>query len=62
MGSNPAEDDGFLRTISNRGALSFGEVKPAAPCCNILRHVKETHEYDRNILLAKLIISFAMSF
>jgi hypothetical protein len=32
-GSNPAEDDGFLRVIKIRGTTSFGaEVKPSVPC------------------------------
>jgi hypothetical protein len=33
--------DGFLRAIKIRSTPSFGrEVKPWAPCRNILRHVK----------------------
>jgi hypothetical protein len=32
-GSNPAEDDGFLRVIKIRSTTSFGgEVKPSVPC------------------------------
>jgi hypothetical protein len=32
-GSNPAEDDGFLRVIKIRITTSFGgEVKPSIPC------------------------------
>jgi hypothetical protein len=32
-GSNPAEDDGFLRVIKFRSTTSFGgEVKPSVPC------------------------------
>jgi hypothetical protein len=32
-GSNPAEDDGFLRVIKIRSMTSFGgEVKPSVPC------------------------------
>jgi hypothetical protein len=32
-GSNPAEDDGFLRVITIRSTTSFGEeVKPLVPC------------------------------
>jgi hypothetical protein len=39
-GSNPSEDDGFLRVIKIRSTISFGgEVNPSAPC-KILRHVK----------------------
>jgi hypothetical protein len=32
-GSNPGEDDGFLRVIKIRSTTSFGgEVKPSVPC------------------------------
>jgi hypothetical protein len=48
-GSNPAEDDGFLRAIKIHSTTSFGgEVKPQAPCRKILRHNKETYEYERD--------------
>jgi hypothetical protein len=41
-GSNPTEGDGFLRAIKIRSTTAFGgEVKPSAPCCKILRHVKD---------------------
>jgi hypothetical protein len=41
VGSNPTEDDGFLRVIKIRSTLSFGvEVKPLAPRRKILRNVK----------------------
>jgi hypothetical protein len=44
-GSNPAESDGFLRVIKIGGMPSFGgEVKPLAPCCKILRYVKDPYE------------------
>jgi hypothetical protein len=40
VGSNSAEDDGFLRVIKIRSTTSFGgEVKPSTPCRKILRHV-----------------------
>jgi hypothetical protein len=40
-GSNPAEDDGFLRAIKICSTTSFGgEVKPSASCLKILQHVK----------------------
>jgi hypothetical protein len=49
-GLNPAEGDGFLRAIKIRSMPSFGgEVKPSAPCCNILRHDKEPYEYERDL-------------
>jgi hypothetical protein len=34
VGSNLAEDSGFLRVIKIRSTASFGgEVKPSVPCC-----------------------------
>jgi hypothetical protein len=43
LGSNPAEDDGFLRAIEIRSKTSIGgEVKPLLPCRKFLRHVKES--------------------
>jgi hypothetical protein len=45
-GSNPAEDNGFLRVIKIRSTTSFvGELKLSVPCRKILRHVKEPCEY-----------------
>jgi hypothetical protein len=44
--SNPDEGDGFLKAM--KSTASFGrEVKPAAPCRKILRHVKDSLRYDR---------------
>jgi hypothetical protein len=41
----PCRGDGFLTAIKIRGTSSFGwEVKPDAPCCKILRHVKRSLE------------------
>jgi hypothetical protein len=41
-GSNPAEDNVFLRAIKIWNIISFGgEVKLSVPCCKILQHVKE---------------------
>jgi hypothetical protein len=43
IGSNPGEDDCFLRTIKIRNKTSFGvEVKPSVPCRKILQHVKDS--------------------
>jgi hypothetical protein len=48
-GSNPAEDDGFLRVIKICRMPSFGgEIKLSSPCCKILQHVKEPYEYERD--------------
>jgi hypothetical protein len=48
-GSYPAEDDGFLRALKINSTISFaGKIKPSVPCCNILRHVKDPYEYERN--------------
>jgi hypothetical protein len=42
VGSNPADDDGFLRGIQIRSTTSFGgEVKLSVPCRKILRHVED---------------------
>jgi hypothetical protein len=41
VGSNPTEGDGFLRVTKSHSVPSFrGEVKPLAPCCKILQHIK----------------------
>jgi hypothetical protein len=49
-GSNPAEDDGFLRVIKVCSMTSFGgEVKPLVPCFD-LWHVKEPYENERYAL------------
>jgi hypothetical protein len=49
VGSNPAESDGFLRTIKIRGTNSFGgEVKPSAPFPKILWYVKDPLRYDKD--------------
>jgi hypothetical protein len=48
-GSDPAEEDGFLRVINICSTTSFrGEVKLSVPCCYISQHVKEPHEYERD--------------
>jgi hypothetical protein len=40
-GSNPAEDDGILRTIKIRITNFFGgKVKKSAPCSKILQNAK----------------------
>jgi hypothetical protein len=41
VGSNLAEDGGFLKAIKIQSTTSFeGEVKPPVPCRKTLRHVK----------------------
>jgi hypothetical protein len=48
-GSNPIEDDVFLRAVTIRSTTSFGWVaKPSAPCRKILRNVKVLLRYDRD--------------
>jgi hypothetical protein len=48
-GLNPAEGNGFLRTIKIHSTISFdGEVKPSAPCHKILWHTKDPLRYDRD--------------
>jgi hypothetical protein len=50
-GSNPVQDDGFLRAIKIRSTTSFGgNVTPSVPCRKSLQHVKETYKYERDIL------------
>jgi len=50
-GSNPAEDDGFLKATKICSTTSFEEeVKPSAPCREILWHVKESYEYEGDTL------------
>jgi hypothetical protein len=47
-GFKPGQGYGFLRTITIRSTPSFEwEVKPEAPCRNILRHVKDHLRYLR---------------
>jgi hypothetical protein len=42
MGSDLAEDGGFLRAIIIRITTFFrGEVKLVVPCCKTLQHVKD---------------------
>jgi hypothetical protein len=53
-GSNTAVGDGFLVGIKIRSTLSFGrEVKPSAPCCKVLRHVKDPFEELKRYSLRK---------
>jgi hypothetical protein len=55
-GSNPAEDDGFLREIKILSMTSFGgQVKTSALCREILRHVKTPAEYEKDALSAKFM-------
>jgi hypothetical protein len=43
--------EGFLRAIKISITPSFGrELKPEAPCRNILGHTKEFYEFERNII------------
>jgi hypothetical protein len=44
----------FLRAIEIRRTTSFGgNVKPSDPCLNILWHVKDPYEYERDTSKAK---------
>jgi hypothetical protein len=53
-GSNPADDDEFLRELRIRSTTSYGgEVKPSVPCRKILQRVKEPYEYERDTSYAK---------
>jgi hypothetical protein len=49
-GSNPDENDGFLRAIKIRSATSFTrEVKSSVPSRKIYGMLKEPYEYERYI-------------
>jgi hypothetical protein len=63
MGSNPAEDDGFLRAIKIQNITSFrGEVEPSVPCHNILWHVKGPDKYEKRYFVGKIHCNFLPSF
>jgi hypothetical protein len=59
----PGRGDGFLRAMKICSTFSFGEeVKPEAPCCKILQHVKLTCTYEQKYFSRpKFIIPFARS-
>jgi hypothetical protein len=58
-GSNPAEDDGFLRSIKIHSTPSFGgEVKPSVPCRKILQHVKEPCRVWKRYFVGKIQRTF----
>jgi hypothetical protein len=62
-GSKVADNNRFLRTIQIRNTASFGgEAKPSVPRRKILRHVKETYEYERDTSLAKFSGHFLANF
>jgi hypothetical protein len=51
LGSNLAEDDGYLTAIKIHSTTSVrGEVKPSVPCSKILQHVKEPYKYEQDNL------------
>jgi hypothetical protein len=57
-GSNPADDDGFLRVIKIHSATSFGgEVKPSVPCHH-LQHVKEPYEHEKMLCRQNSVAMF----
>jgi hypothetical protein len=61
-GSNPAEDNRFIRETKIRTAILFGgEVKPPSTCRKILRHVKETFDYERDTSSTKFSGHFSPS-
>jgi hypothetical protein len=50
-GAKLSEDNGFLRMMIICNTASFrGEVKPSVPCHKILRHIKESHKYQKDTL------------
>jgi hypothetical protein len=61
-GSNPADDDGFLRLIKVCNTPFFrGEVKQFVSC-EILQHVKETYKYEKRYFEGKIHGHFLPSF
>jgi hypothetical protein len=62
-GSNPVDDDRFLRAINIRSMTFFGkEVKPPVPYRKMLRHVKERYEYETDTSYVKFIGNFFAKF
>jgi hypothetical protein len=61
-GSNPAEDDVFLRAIEIPSTRSFGgKVKPSAPYLKILWRIKEPFEVRTEIICKAKFIPLATS-
>jgi hypothetical protein len=48
-GFKPGRGDGFLRAIKIGITPFRREIKPSALCRNILRHVKELCQHERDI-------------
>jgi hypothetical protein len=38
-----------------------GEVKPPAPCCKLLRHIKDIYRYEKRYFIGKIVISRQVS-
>jgi hypothetical protein len=54
MGSNPAEDSGFLKAVNIHSTISFrGEVKSLVPCVD-LRCSKEPYERKKRCFVGKI--------
>jgi hypothetical protein len=52
--------DGMFKVMKIHSTPYFGgKIKQSAPCCKILRHVKELYDYKREISWKKSIISLA---
>jgi hypothetical protein len=56
VGSNPAEDVGFLRAIKILSMTSSGgEVKPSVPCHKFVQHAVEPYyKYEKRYLVGKI--------
>jgi hypothetical protein len=62
VGSNLAEDDGFLRAIKIRSATSFGgEVKPSVPCRKMYGMLKNPTSMKKHFI-DKIQLSFLAKF
>jgi hypothetical protein len=63
MGSNPANDDGFLQAIKIHSMTSFcWKVRPSAPCQKILQHLKEPCGVGKQYFVSKIMVIFSPCF
>jgi hypothetical protein len=60
VGSNPSEDDGFLREMIHRMTSLRGEVKLSVPYCNFLWLVK-IHTVRKRYFVRKILGHLSLS-
>jgi hypothetical protein len=62
-GSNPGDEDGFLRAIKILSKTSFGgDARPSPPCRRILRHVKDPYTYGKRYFVGKILWPYLVKF